>query len=74
MRDLNPIYEWIVEYKRTHDGNSPVYREIMHAFEIPTTSYMRWALVQLERRGLIRFRGRISRGVEIVGGRWVPPE
>ena len=74
MRDLNPVYECIVEYKRTHDGNSPSFRDIMRECGISSTSYMQWLLRRMDRNGLIRLHEGIRRGVEIVGGRWVPPE
>jgi hypothetical protein len=70
--DIQMIFDWIVEYKRTHDGNSPTLREMMRACKISSLSVAYNQLRRLERAGLIRFIGGPSkpRCLAIVGGEW----
>ena len=70
--DPQAIFEFICEYKRTHDGNSPSIREIMQACDISSTSVTNWHLKQLERRGLIGLPESYaqSRSIRVVGGQW----
>lgn len=67
------IYEYIKQYKREHDGNSPSIRQIMFEFEINSSSMVSYYLDELVRHELIRRpQGKgASRGIEIVGGEWV---
>lgn len=65
------MYEFIVGFKREHDGNSPTIREIGDALGMHSTSHIRWYLEKLEKRGLIRIEGYASRCIEVMGGRWV---
>ena len=73
MRDLFWMYRWIVAYKAGHNGNSPAFRDIMHACNLASTSAVRARLQRLEHAGLIRVNAGRPRSLEIVGGRWVPP-
>ena len=68
------MYRWIVEYKAAHNGNSPAFREIMRACHRSSTSVVQMDLRRLALAGLIRYRARRSRSLEIVGSRWEPPE
>lgn len=74
MRDLYSMYRWIVAYKAGHNGNSPGFREIMRACNLSSTSVVRADLRRLEHAGLIRVIEGRPHSLEIVGGRWVPPE
>lgn len=70
------VYNFIIEYKVAHDGNSPTMRMIMAKFPtvVPSTSMAQWILRRLQAEGLIyRARG-VSRSIEVIGGRWLPPE
>jgi repressor LexA len=49
-------------------GSPPTIREIGEAFGIASTNGVRYHLDLLERRGLIRRRGHVSRGIEILSG------
>jgi SOS-response transcriptional repressor LexA len=60
------VYNFIIEYKKTHDGNSPFIREIMRECDLSSTSHVTHYLNRLEDDGLIeRKGGRID-----AGGRW----
>lgn len=74
MRDLFWMYRWIVSYKAGHNGNSPTFRDIMRACNHSSLSVVRADLRRLEHAGLIRVNEGRPRSLEIVGGRWVPPE
>ena len=65
------ILEFIRDYKRANDGNSPSYREIATALGKNAADIHRRVLV-LERRGVIRISqaGRLC----LVGGEYLPPE
>ena len=67
------IYNYIVEFKRAHDGNSPSMREIADEFRL-STSIISAHLDRLTAVGMIR-RGEKgqSRMIEVVDGRWTPP-
>jgi len=54
-------------------GSPPTLREIGTAFDIASTNGVRYYLDLLERRGLIRRHGRLSRGIEVLSGRGSRP-
>lgn len=69
------VYDFIVEHKHRHDGNSPTYREIMDGASVSSTSMVRFYLNKLEKQGLIRrpeppIGERFSVKIEVIGGRW----
>jgi hypothetical protein len=65
------VFDFIVWYKREHDGNSPVMREIGGGTGVTSTSMVSFYLDQLVAMGLIRRPERFSSGnIEIVGGKW----
>lgn len=71
MRELD-VYEFIVSYKKKHDGNSPSMREIMTDLNISSTSVVTYHLEKLERMGLIkRVANGQTRQIEVTGGRWM---
>ncbi len=69
---IETIYQYIVQHKREHDGNSPSIREIMGACEIPSPSVAKYYLDIMETRNMIRRgddKGK-SRRIEVIGGAW----
>lgn len=71
--DYEEIYRYIVAYKRDFDGVAPTFREIMVACKISSISHVQYILNRLHDDGRIRFDPFKMRGIEVVGGRWVPP-
>lgn len=68
--DYDSIFNWIVAYKRAHDGNSPTMREIA-ACHIPSLAHVGYILAGLEGQGrIITQSGRRTRSICIVGGQW----
>jgi hypothetical protein len=65
------VFQFIVVYKREHDGLAPSIKEIAEAcfLHISTAKYH---LFMLERENRIRIMGR--RLIEVVGGAWNPPD
>lgn len=69
------IYDFIVEYMISTCGLPPTLREIMTACGVGSSSDVRRHLEMLERDGLIElYKGRVSRGIKVIGGEWIPPE
>lgn len=69
------VYKFIVEFKRTHDGNSPTIREIGTACDVSSTAAVRYYLNGLVKCGLIK-RSHESgepRMISVVGGMWNAP-
>jgi hypothetical protein len=68
-RDL--VFQYIVEYKRQHDGLSPSITEMARALSMNRTT-ARYHVLMLEHEGRIRLVGR--RAIEVIGGAWNLPE
>jgi hypothetical protein len=69
----NYVFQFIVDYKLIHDGNSPSYREIMDGCKIKTTSMVTYALDRLEEAGKITrpiAGSGVPRQISIPGGQW----
>lgn len=65
------VYRFVVQYKKQNDGNSPTIREIMDGCGITSTSQVRYYLIKLAERGLIRLPEKGSAAkIEVVGGYW----
>jgi hypothetical protein len=69
------VFQFIVAYKRSHDGNSPSLRDIMAEFSISSVSEANHIVLDLIEMGMIHRplvrRGRaVARGIEVVGGAW----
>jgi len=68
------VFDWIVKYKREHDGNSPTMREIQDGCSIPSTSTVSYILIRLEEQNLITLTDPIgrsrSRSICVIGGHW----
>lgn len=70
--DPMDTFRFIVDYKRTHEGNRPTIREIMHACGHLSTSTVYAHLLKLERQGRIvlpKVFG-TTRYIAVVGGQW----
>ncbi len=63
------VFEFLVEYKRQHDGNTPSTRESAEACCL-STSGVNYHLTWLELEDRIRVSRDGRRSVEIVGGMW----
>lgn len=64
------IYEFILDYKRAHDGNSPSIREIQDGVGISSPSVVNHHLQRLVKLDAIEIHnGRI----QTRGGMWIPP-
>lgn len=61
------IYDYIVHYKREHDGLAPAITEIAGGCYL-SVSTVKYHLFMLEREDRIRLDGR--RRIEVVGGEW----
>jgi len=70
----DPVYRYIVEYTIASGGRTPRVRDIMAGCGLSSTSVVRYRLCGLEGEGLIRCEDRISGGITVVGGKWIPPE
>ena len=67
------IYNYILRFKRRHNGNSPSIREMADTFGL-STSVVSEHLSRLEAIGLIERSGKgTARMIEVVGGTWTPP-
>lgn len=64
------IYNFIIEYKKNNDGNSPSLRDICNALGINSTSLVQNRLFELEEEGKIVCNATIPRFINVVGGKW----
>lgn len=75
-RPYNPrvdaVMNFIVAYKTQH-GISPSVREIMEGCNLPSTSITNYYIDKLIKMGKITHTPGTSRGIEVVGGKWVAP-
>ncbi len=65
------IFQYIVDYKREHDGLAPAVRELAKVCML-SISTVKYHLFMLERENRIRILGR--RAIEVIGGVWNPPD
>lgn len=77
--DYSDVFDFICDFKQAHDGNSPTLREIAVFCGFKSVGWsVLSALSALELDGkIVRVHaGKKSnaRSLEIVGGRWLPPE
>jgi len=59
------ILDFIIESMQT-EGYPPTIREIMTRFHISSTNGVKDHLLALQRKGVIRLKGRTSRGIEVL--------
>lgn len=66
------VLQFIIQYKRAHDGCSPSVREIMEGCYFSSTSAVFYQLERLENSGRIMrlAEPRLSRGIMVMGGEW----
>ena len=70
-RRQQAIFDFIAGIIRRR-GAPPTIREIMDEFDINSTNGVRTTLAALEKKGHIRRHPRLSRGIELVGGPFLP--
>lgn len=71
---LNQVMDFIIAFKRTHDGNSPSVREIGKGCGITSTSAVHYCLKILAKNGKIdHTKFYRSRMIVVPGGQWIPP-
>jgi len=64
------IFDYIVTYKRQHDGNSPSMRQLSEDLGLGYSTVF-YQLRHLAEANLIRLSGnQVARGIEVMGGRW----
>lgn len=66
------IFEFLVQYKREHDGNTPSTREIAEACCL-SISGVNYHLFRLEVGDRIRISEDGRRNIEVTGGAWIMP-
>jgi predicted transcriptional regulator len=76
MKDDNPrtrerVFDYIGDYKRTHDGLAPGLKQIAKECML-SVSTVKYHLLRLENEDRIRIVGR--RAIEVVGGVWNLPD
>ena len=73
--DLDHVFDFIVGYKMSHDGNSPSIREVGEPCGISSTSMVKIAILKLVGDGRLTETSspHRSRCIEVVGGVWMPP-
>lgn len=75
MRTIDKkVLDFIVKYKKDNDGLSPTRREIEFAMNLNSTSYVNFCLQRLFQIGAIKLDYGSSRGIVVVGGKWIPPD
>ena len=74
MTTREKIYEYIIEYKKENDGNSPSYQEIAKELGGISTNTVRYQLNCLAAAGLIELPEKYdAHGIRVVGGTWIKP-
>lgn len=63
-KDYMEVYQFIIDYKRDNDGNSPSYREIGEACKISSSSNVKHAIDRLIEIGKIEFSG--TRSIKVL--------
>lgn len=68
MSKHGEIVGFVIEYKKSHNGNSPSYDEIMDACGVSSKSEVKRILGNMEAAGLLKRNGR--RSIEIPNSKW----
>lgn len=68
------VFEYVLHYKRSHDGNSPSIREICAGCHLRSTSIGFYHLRCLQRAGLIKRQANTARNIWVVGEHWSCPQ
>lgn len=69
MSRKSQILQFAIEYKKTHNGNSPSYDEIMESCGITSKSVIKYLLDKLEEDGLLEHDG--IRSIVIPNSEWM---
>jgi len=68
---LEQVFEFIVDYKRSHDGCAPSFEEIMDGVEgLSSTSVVSYWLDKLEADERIEMTAGQNRSIRVSDGRW----
>lgn len=67
---VSAIFDFIVQYKQEHDGNSPTIREIGDAVGLRSSSTVNYYLQRLVKEKKIYIADNLSRSIEVIGGSW----
>lgn len=70
LQTAENVYNAIVEYKLTHDGVAPAYRELCEVTGIASTGHMKFIIYRLAEDGRI-ILGDGVRTIQLPRGRWV---
>lgn len=68
--DQRKLYDFIIEYKRRSNGNSPSYREMMKHMGHSSTGQIYALLRALTQQGLIVQLTGTARGISVPGTTW----
>ena len=71
MYNPDKIFDFIVRWKRNHDGNSPSLSQIMTNCHVSSKSVVIFLLEKLEtQKKIIRIGPKYERRIHVVGGHW----
>lgn len=65
-KTMQKIFDYIILFKKAHNGNSPTLREIMDGCYVGSTSVVHYHLTQLESKGMIMRKSGMARMIEVV--------
>lgn len=68
--DRDRVYDFIVAWKKAHDGNSPSIRQLTDECNTGSTSVTAHILEKLESEGRIKVEDRQARQIVVIGGEW----
>jgi len=69
---LNEVLNYIIGFKRNHDGCSPSIRQIVASTVYSSTSSVHYALERLEKQKKITLTHTgESRQIMVIGGKWI---
>lgn len=76
---MRRLYDFLIEYKRIHYGNSPNVVEMRDGAKLSTKGRVYGTLRALEQVGLIEFQQAVSgykkrTQIKILGSEWIPPK
>lgn len=66
----NKVFQAIIEYKSSRDGNSPTVRELVDITGISSTSVVEYHLRKLAEQGRISRNPSDARNITVIGGQW----
>jgi SOS-response transcriptional repressor LexA len=65
------VFDFIVNFKAAHDGNSPSFCDIKQACGLRSKNSVSYHMVKLVKAGTIEYDG--QRMIAVTGGRWKEP-